>query len=70
MTPPKDKAEGPKATSPVGAYTVLVGISYPTASGEAYARPGATVTDLPEKSVKWLVQQGLIAPKSHDAKEA
>lgn len=48
-------------------YTALVGINYPTAKGEARVEAGEKVTDLPAKSVSWLLANGLItdgkAPK-------
>lgn len=48
-------------------YTALVGINYPTAKGEARVEAGGKVSDLPAKSVSWLLANGLItdgkAPK-------
>lgn len=55
----KTGEDAPK-TKPEGAYVAVVGITYPTAKGEQYAKPGTRITDLPERSVKWLLAQGLI----------
>ena len=38
-------------------YRVLVGLDYPPARR---AEPGDVVDDIPGKSVRWLVSQGLI----------
>jgi hypothetical protein len=38
-------------------YRVLTGIDYPP---EKRAEVGAIVSDIPEKSAKWLLDQGLI----------
>jgi hypothetical protein len=38
-------------------YRVLVGIDYPP---DRRAEAGTLVTDIPEKSAKWLLDQGLI----------
>jgi len=38
-------------------YKVLVGIEY----GDKRAEEGDTVSDIPQKSVSWLLEQGLIA---------
>lgn len=59
--PPKKQAD---------AYVALVGLTYPTASGEVSVKPGEVVTDLPDKSVGWLTKQGLIAAKDTTGKEA
>lgn len=40
------------------AYEVVVGIDY----GDKRAEPGDVVTDIPAKSVTWLVNQGVIRP--------
>lgn len=40
-------------------YRVLVGLDYPPGKR---AEAGDVVTDLPEKSVKWLTKQGLVEP--------
>lgn len=42
-------------------YTALVGINYPSAKGEARVEAGEVVTDLPAKSISWLLSEGLIA---------
>lgn len=42
------------------AFRVLVGINYPTKGGEKRAEPEDIVTDLPAKSVKWLLEQGYV----------
>jgi hypothetical protein len=41
-------------------YVATVGLNYPTASGEARVEAGATVSDLPAKSVSWLLDGGYI----------
>lgn len=41
-------------------YRVLTGLNYPGKGGEKRAEPGDVVTDLPAKSVDWLLDQGLI----------
>jgi hypothetical protein len=41
-------------------YAVVVGIDYRTPSGEKRANPGDKVTDIPTRSVRWLVEQGAI----------
>lgn len=59
------KAKKPKTTKtkePAGAYKALVGFNYPTASGEVRVEPGQVVSDLPERSVSWLVRDGVVAP--------
>lgn len=38
-------------------YKVLVGINYPP---DKRAEPGDIVSDLPSKSISWLVEQGYI----------
>lgn len=38
-------------------YRVLVGINYPP---DRRAEPGDIVTDIPGKSIKWLVDEGVI----------
>jgi hypothetical protein len=43
-------------------YRVIVGLDYPPGKR---AEAGDIVADLPEKSIKWLVSQGLIEP--HEA---
>lgn len=40
-------------------YRALVGLDYPPGKR---AEAGEVVTDLPDKSIKWLVQQNLIEP--------
>lgn len=47
-----------KATSKE--YVAQVGLNYPTADGEVRVEAGATVTDLPAKSVGWLLDGGYI----------
>lgn len=39
-------------------YRALVGIDYPGKSGEKRVEAGETVSDLPAKSVKWLLDGG------------
>jgi hypothetical protein len=41
-------------------YRVTVGLNYPGKGGEKRAEPGDVVTDLPAKSLKWLVDQGVV----------
>lgn len=44
-------------------FKVLVGINYPTKGGkEKRAEPGEVVSDIPAKSIGWLVEQGIIEP--------
>ncbi len=40
------------------AYKVIIGVDY----GDKRAEPGEVVTDLPVKSVTWLLDQGVIQP--------
>lgn len=43
------------------AYRVLVGLNYPTKAGlDKRAEPGDVITDLPAKSVGWLVDEGYV----------
>jgi hypothetical protein len=41
-------------------YAVVIGINYKTVDGEKRAEPGDRVSDLPPKSVRWLVEAGAI----------
>mgnify|MGYP001582815856 FL=1 len=44
-------------------YRVVTGLSYPGKDGtELRAEPGDVVTDLPAKSVSWLLKDGHIEP--------
>lgn len=43
-------------------YRALIGLNYPTKSGEKRAEAGELVTDLPTKSVQWLLDGGYIEP--------
>lgn len=45
---------------PDGGYKVLVGINY--GIDDKRAEPGDIVTDLPNKSVTWMLDQGIIEP--------
>jgi hypothetical protein len=45
------------------AYEVVTGLNYPTKAGEKRAEPGDVVTDLPAKSIEWLLEQGHIKPE-------
>lgn len=47
-------------------YRVLVGIDYPP---DKRAESGTIVSDIPEKSAKWLLEQGLIEPSDGKAKK-
>jgi len=47
-------------------YRVLVGIDYPP---DKRAEAGTLVSDLPEKSAKWLLEQGLIEPSDGKTKK-
>jgi len=40
-------------------YRVIVGVDYPP---DRRAEPGDVVDDLPGKSIKWLVDQGIVEP--------
>ena len=42
------------------AYEVVDGLDYPTKGGEKRAEPGDVVTDLPAKSIDWLLERGHI----------
>lgn len=46
-------------------YRALVGLSYPP---DRRVEAGQIVDDLPGKSVKWLLEQGLIEPAKADGK--
>ncbi|HEY7822390.1 MAG TPA: hypothetical protein VIG24_06140 [Acidimicrobiia bacterium] len=48
----------------MAAYKVLVGLDY---AGKR-AEPGALVTDIPSRSVSWLLEQGLIAKAEESPK--
>lgn len=53
----------PKATDPAARpYRVLVGLNYPAAGLDKRAEPGDIVTDLPAKSITWLLADGYIEP--------
>lgn len=41
-------------------YEALVGLNYTTAKGEVRAEAGDRLEALPQKSVAWLLEQGLI----------
>lgn len=41
-------------------YRVLTGLDYPARGGPKRAEPGDVVTDLPPKSIGWLLEQGHI----------
>lgn len=41
-------------------YTALVGLNYTTAKGEVRVEAGKPCPDLPQRSVAWLLEQGLI----------
>lgn len=41
-------------------YAVAVGMNYKTDKGEKRVEPGDKVSDLPPKSVRWLVEAGAI----------
>lgn len=43
-------------------YRVNVGLQYPTANGLRSPVPGEVVDDIPEVSLPWLLEQGLITP--------
>jgi len=54
--------------APLASYEVKVGIDYPDPKSpgeEKRAEPGDVVDDLPEKSVKALVRDGVIEPAKH-----
>ena len=50
----------PTATSHLQAYEVLKGLSY--FDNKARGEVGDIVTDLPEESIAWLLEQGCIKP--------
>ncbi len=48
-------------------YRVLRGIDYTTAAGAAKrAEPGDVVEDVQSRSVKWMVDSGVLAPVEGD----
>lgn len=45
-------------------YRVLAeGLNYPAGDGERRAEHGDLVDDIPDKSLPWLLKQGLIEPE-------
>lgn len=57
----------------MASYKALVGLNYPP---DRRAEAGEVVSDLPGKSIKWLLEQGLIeavgkpgAPSSDESEE-
>lgn len=50
-------------------YRVLVGLNYGP-DGSIRREPGDIVDDLPPKSVKWLLEQGLVEPAEKAAAPA
>ena len=48
-------------------YRVLTGLDYPP---DKRAEVGALVSDIPEKSAKWLLEQGLIELSDGKSKKA
>ena len=52
----------PNQTSPSPRWRVLVGLSY---AGRDVAA-GEIVDDIPEESLPWLIEQGLIAPAAEE----
>lgn len=51
----------PKANKNDGrTYVVVIGINYATPTGEKRVEPGDKVSDLPAKSVNWLLESGAI----------
>lgn len=59
----EDDKKASKKSKADEAYTVKVGINYPTSKGEVRAEPGDVVTDIPSRSVGWLLECGAIEPK-------
>lgn len=45
------------------AYRALTGLNYPTKAGERRVEAGDVVTDLPAKSIDWLLERGHIEIK-------
>lgn len=43
-------------------YKVIVGVNYKVNGKNKRVEPGEMSTDIPEESVKWLVEQGVIEP--------
>ena len=41
-------------------YVATVGLNYPTAAGEVRVEAGDSLSDLPAKSVSWLLDGGYI----------
>ena len=48
------------------AYKVIVGLNYPAKGGEKRAEPEDVVTDLPPKSLPWLLEGGYVEPVEGD----
>jgi hypothetical protein len=44
----------------MASYKVNIGLNYPTKSGEKRGNPGDIISDLPTKSVDWLLREGVI----------
>jgi hypothetical protein len=55
-----------------GKYRVLIGCNYPNPSGDGEIRhePGDLVEDLPEKTAKIFLRDGVIEPASAKPKKA
>jgi hypothetical protein len=43
-------------------FVALVGINYPTGNGEKRVEAGKKVSDIPARSVSWMLEQGFIKP--------
>jgi len=48
------------------AYEVINGLDYPVKGGTKRAEPGDVATDLPPKSIPWLLDGGHIKPVTED----
>lgn len=48
-------------------YRVLSGLNYPGKGGEKRAEAGDVVSDLPPKSVKWLLSGGYVEPVEEES---
>lgn len=57
-----EKKPEKKKAKEAGEFVAVVGINYPTASGEKRVEPGKRVSDLPARSVSWLLECGAIKP--------
>ena len=55
-----EKKPEKKKAKEYGEFIAVVGINYPTATGEKRVEAGERVSDLPSRSVPWLLESGSI----------